>query len=81
MLEIPGDGKKGLHLRQIQNDRKFPFGPGMSDLLHHPLPLQRRAVKEFEGRNIKPECPLGQMPFLDQVKQVLLDFCFPQFCR
>ncbi len=81
MFEILRHRQEGFDLREIQNDRKFSLSPGMPDLLHHPLLFQRRAVKEFEGGHIKPECSLGQMPFLDQVKQVLLEFRFPQFFR
>ena len=81
MFEIRRHRQEGFHLREIQNDRKFPLGPGMPDLLHHPFPLQRRSVKKFEGGNIKPECSLGQMPFLYKVKQVRLELSFPQFFR
>ena len=44
VLEIRGDGKEGFHLGQIQNDRKFPFGSGIPDLLHRPFAFQRRSV-------------------------------------
>ena len=79
VLEVLRHGKNGFHLREIQNHRKFSFAPGMPDLFHRPFAFQRRSVEKLEPGNIEPERPLGQVPFIDQVKQVLFEFGFPQF--
>jgi hypothetical protein len=79
VLEVLRDGKKRFHLRDIQNNRKLSLAPGMPDLLHRPVAFQRRSVEKFKARYIKPECPLGQVPLIDQVKKILLEFGFSQF--
>jgi len=81
VLEILGNGKEGLDLREVQNHRKFSLGPRIADFLHRPFPFQRRSVQEFKARHIEPEGSLGQMPLLDQVNQIRLEFVFSQLLR
>jgi len=55
----------------------FFFLLEISDLLHHPFPFQGSPVQKLKSGDIVPGCPLGKLPFIHEVEQLLFEVVFP----